>query len=59
MRWYERKLEVVVETDKMKLLWDFNIQCDHIIEHRRPDILLVEKVEEACMINDLADIDRL
>ena len=35
----------------MKLLWDINIQCDNIIEARRPDIELVEK---KCSIIDIA-----
>ena len=25
------------------MLWDFNIHCDHIIEPRRPDIVVVGK----------------
>ena len=36
------------------MLWDFNIQCDHIIEARRPDILIVEKEEKVCKIIDIA-----
>ena len=26
-----------------EILWDMTIQCDHIIEARRPDIVVVEK----------------
>ena len=26
-----------------EILWDMTIQCDHIIETRRPDIVVVEK----------------
>ena len=41
--WYENSLQGVVETDKVKILWDFMIQCDHYIACRKPDIVLVEK----------------
>ena len=26
-----------------KLLWDFNIQTDHLIPARRPDIIIINK----------------
>ena len=32
------KMYQVVENDEVKLLWDKNIQCDNVIEARRPDI---------------------
>ena len=34
----------------MKILWDFAIQCDHLIEARRPDIAVVYKVKKETMI---------
>ena len=36
--WYDHVPEKVEETDHVKILWDFNIQTDHVIEHRRPDV---------------------
>ena len=27
----------------MIALWDFNIQCDHQMEHRRPDLITADK----------------
>ncbi|XP_063595812.1 uncharacterized protein LOC134772704 [Penaeus indicus] len=39
-KWYEHAPEGVVENDEVKLLWDVNIQCDHLIEARRPDIVV-------------------
>ena len=39
-KWFEHQPSSVQETDGTKVLWDFNIQCDHIIEARRPDIVL-------------------
>ena len=31
----------VLENDSLKLLWDFNIQTDHLIPARRPDIIII------------------
>ena len=33
----------VLENDTHKLLWDFNIQTDHLIPARRPDIIIINK----------------
>ena len=33
----------VHENDDCKILWDFNIQADKVIEHRRPDIVCINK----------------
>ena len=38
----------------MKLLWDFMIQCDHMIVHRKPDIVVLEKGSRKCFIIDVA-----
>ena len=38
----------------MQLLWDMKIQCDNIIEARRPDIVLVGKKEKRRLIVDIA-----
>ena len=35
-------------------MWDFSIQTDHVIEARRPDLLVVEKKERSCKIIDFA-----
>ena len=44
-KWFEHVPEGVVENEEVKLLWDVNIQCDNVIEARRPDIAVVEKKE--------------
>ena len=33
----------VLENDTYKLLWDFDIQTDHLISTRRPDIIIINK----------------
>ena len=35
-------------------MWDFSIQTDHIIEARRPDLVVVDKKERSCKITDFA-----
>jgi len=41
-----------VEKKTRKLLWDMNIQCDYVIEAKRPDLKIVDKVEKTAMIID-------
>ena len=46
-KWYEHQPEGVVENEKCKILWDMTIQCDHVIEARRPDFVVEgEKIEK-------------
>ena len=51
-KWYEHQPEEVMENEKCKILWDMNIQCDHVIEVRRPDIVVVEKKNNKAIIVD-------
>ena len=53
-KWYEHRAEKVTETDEVKILWDFHVQSDHMIEHCRPDILLVNKKTNSAKIVDIA-----
>ena len=53
-RWYEHKVESVIENDIVKILWDVCIQVDRQIEHRRPDIVVMEKNTNKCLIIDVA-----
>ena len=52
--WYEQKPEVVVESENVKILWDFTVQCDWEIEARRPDIVFIDKKEREVVIIDVA-----
>ena len=36
----------VLENDTHKLLWDFNIQTDHLISARRPDLIVINKTKK-------------
>ena len=44
----------VLENDSHKLLWDFNIQTDHLIPARRPDLIIINKKKRICKIVDFA-----
>ena len=53
-KWYEHELENVLENKDYKILWNFNIQTDHVIEARRPDLVVVDKKRRTCKIIDFA-----
>lgn len=42
-KWWEHKVEKVVQKDDVKILWDFKIQTDKHLAHNIPDITVVEK----------------
>ena len=41
-KWYEQEPESVLENEDYKILWDFSIHTDHVIEARRPDLVVVD-----------------
>ena len=53
-KWYEHEPENVLENEHYKILWDFSIQTDHVIEPWRPNLVLVAKKERICKIIDFA-----
>ena len=53
-KWYEHEAENVLEYEDYKILWDFSIQTDHVIEAWRPDLIGVDKKERSCKIIDSA-----
>jgi len=46
--------EPVIETESVKILWDMNIQMDHVIEHRRSDIVVIDKDNKRALLIDIA-----
>ena len=44
----------VLENATHKLLWDFNIQTDHLIPARRPDLIIINKKKRTCKMVDFA-----
>ena len=53
-KWYEHEPESILENEDYKILWDFSIQTDHVIETWRPDLIVVGKKERSCKIIDFA-----
>ena len=43
-----------MESDRTKLLWDFNIQTDKGIQAQRLDLVLVNRRDNQCFIIDIA-----
>ena len=55
-KWYMHNPAPVLENDTHKRLWDFNIQTDHLISVRRPDLIIINKKQKKkiCKIVDFA-----
>ena len=53
-KWYEHVLEGAVENEEIKVPWHINIQCDNLIETRRPDLIVIDKKEQKGIIIDIA-----
>ena len=47
-------LAPVLENDTHKLLWDFDIQTDHLISAKRPDLIIINEKKRTCKIVDFA-----
>ena len=52
-KWYMHNPAPVLESDTHKLLWDFNIQTDHLIPARRPDLIIINKKREFAKLSTL------
>ena len=52
-KWYEHAPERAVVNEEIKVLWDINIQCDNVIETRRPDQIVIDKKEQKVIIIDI------
>ena len=52
-KWYEHEPESVLENEDYKILWDFSIQTDHVIEAWIPYLVVVHK-ERSCKIINFA-----
>ena len=53
-KWYKHVPDGLVENEEVKFLWDVNVQCDNVIEARRPDIIVIDKKERKGIIIDIA-----
>ena len=53
-KWYKHASEEAVVNEKIKVLWDINIQCDNLIEARQPDLIVIDKKEQKGITIDIA-----
>ena len=42
-KWYMHNLESVLKNETHNFFWDFEMQTDHLISHRRPDLITTNK----------------
>ena len=42
-KWYEHKVEVVMENDKCKIQWSFTVHTNHKIYGKEPDVIVVHE----------------
>ncbi len=57
-KWYMHKLAPVLENATHILLRDFNIQTDHLIPARRPDLIIINKKNENLHIIKLKECEK-
>ena len=53
-KWYMHNPASVLETETHKLLRDFDIQTDHLILARWPDLIIINQKKRTCKIVDFA-----
>ena len=53
-KWFSHKPDLVLENGECKILWDFAIQTDKEIEHKSPDLVVIDKKKRKCKIIDIA-----
>ena len=58
-KWYMHNQAPVIENDTHTLLWDFDIQTDHVILARRPDLIIINNKKKICRIVDFAADHRI
>jgi len=52
--WWQHHPVPVLENERYKLLYDFNIFTDHMIQARRPDLVYVDKLQRKTYLIDIA-----
>ena len=56
-KWYVNNPESVLENETHKLPWDFEIQKDHQISARRPDLNIIIKERTYRIVNSAVPAD--
>ena len=53
-KWYDHRIETVMENEEVTVMWDMKIHTDKEIEHCRPDIFIRCNKSRKCYIVDVA-----
>ena len=53
-KWFKHFPKRTEENEEVKLFWDFTIQTDHEIHHRKPDIKIQKKKAKETIIVEIA-----
>ena len=53
-KWYLHNPQTVNENVNHKLIWDMNMQCDNVVVERRPDIIILNKMEKTAITTYVA-----
>ena len=53
-KWYEHQPAGVAENEQAKLLWDYSIRTDRVIQAHRPDLTLIDKIANKVSLIDVA-----
>ena len=56
-KWYLHNPQTVTENFNPKRIWDINIQCDNVIVERKPDIVIVNKMENTAIVEDVVILE--
>ena len=55
-KWYMHNPESILENETHKLLWNFEIQTDHLILARWPDLIIINKKKKKKKKKELAEL---
>ena len=53
-QWYKRIPGKVIDNRGFKVLWDFNLPYNRMVDARRPDIIFVDKQAKEAKVTDIA-----
>ena len=45
-------ITIIINNNNNNVLWDINVQCDNVMETRRPGIIVIDKKERKGIIKD-------
>ena len=52
--WYHHEPAQVVQNNSTKILWNFQIQTDHEVINKKPDVIVVDKINKTANLIEIA-----